>query len=687
MKILYLNPPVMDPTAPYCSLYYLKGYLEKYTNYEVVVKDTNIEWINYMLSQKKIADLLSVRENLINKYENTITLKGKEALHYYKLKDPQLECDWDHLLNSINMLKDQRYFYSIDSYLEATYCLRKWEKLLSSISFPGRYKEFKFSYGLFEARENIEDILSIPSIYELGFYEEYLNEVLNRYILDCKPNIIGISISLKYQIKHSICLARFVRKKFPKIKIIAGGTYIHQIYNQTQKNGELEKLKKLFRLFDFCMVGEGEQATVELLNYLESERENKGLYNIVYDREKDSIFNLEEYQINNLDQIPSPNYDDVNWSLYLSPDKLICYVPSRGCYWGKCSFCDYGLNDDAATTKWREKSIDLVVNDLLQLKRTANIIYFSVDALSPKWILTLSKKLMEMELKISWGAEIRLDYSYTKEEAELMHKGGCISVSIGLESANPEIIEKINKGGKPYNKFEALYNLAQAGIAIFPMTFIGFPGETYEQAIDTVQYLQNNSEIFACIPYPSEFYLEGNSDISQNSWKYNLFFKDKFFNLDIINGWYWAAPGMKLEEKKRLLKAMQHIFYNTYPLVRPFISTDTPHALMYIKKYGRNIIKEIIEKCILFNQNKDTLIAISKLSVATNDLKKICTELNEYALNLYKKKVYPTKSYVEKYLEKRRVRVIPCQESRYEMDLLNTLESWEEYNYSRNTYS
>lgn len=36
---------------------------------------------------------------------------------------------------------------------------------------------------------------------------------------------------------------KYIGTHFPHIVIIAGGIYIHQVYNQTKKNGNLDNLK------------------------------------------------------------------------------------------------------------------------------------------------------------------------------------------------------------------------------------------------------------------------------------------------------------------------------------------------------------------------------------------------------------------------------------------------------------
>ncbi|MFD7868446.1 hypothetical protein [Streptomyces sp. NPDC059783] len=38
--------------------------------------------------------------------------------------------------------------------------------------------------------------------------------------------------------------------------------------------------------------------------------------------------------------LASPAYDVWEWGRYWSPEPVILYSPTRGCYWNKCTFCD-----------------------------------------------------------------------------------------------------------------------------------------------------------------------------------------------------------------------------------------------------------------------------------------------------------------------------------------------------------
>lgn len=79
----------------------------------------------------------------------------------------------------------------------------------------------------------------------------------------------------------------------------------------------------------------------------------------------------------------SPAYDVWDWDRYWAPEPVILYSPTRGCYWNKCTFCDYGLNTDRPTSPSRERPVDAVLTDLREAGRYGRTLYFAVDAMSP----------------------------------------------------------------------------------------------------------------------------------------------------------------------------------------------------------------------------------------------------------------------------------------------------------------
>lgn len=680
MNTIYINPPVGDPTCPYCSLYHLKSFVEKNSDHHMWVRDSNIEFLDYLIRNYYTSKFQQLKAELISNYEKKPELQGIELFHYYKLKNPNINVTEKEIQDAFSILKSEK-FYDSNDYVYAINRIGNWLELASSIAYPADYSGFKLNFGIYRCREKIDDLTEPLTKTESLFFEDYVVDELFPFIEEKRPRCIGISVPMKHQIYFAILLARLIRDRYPDIKLVAGGTYIHHIYKQTSINGDVNDLRTFFDIFDFFAVGEGEIPTVELLNCIELNQDCKNQKNLVYCVEN-GVTRLEDYFVHKLDECPKPDYYDVLWSKYLSPHKMICYVPTRGCYWGKCSFCDYGLNKQSATTDWRCKNIEKVVSDLKELSEITKFIYMSVDAIAPSWLLRLSDRLIEENIQICWDAEIRLDKYYSFSDALRLKKGGCIAISVGIESADDEIITRINKGYKPYMNVKSLRNLHDAGIGIFPMTFIGFPGETYTQAIKTIEFLDENQELFALVPAPSLFYLEGASDISKNYKDYGIDEKKLFPNLEITNGWFWRTQGINKDELRLLYHKISEVCgENNLVTSRPFMSVDTPHSMMYLSHHGVNALKQFRTAGYEF-RHEQYVISPFQLEEITN-LQKI---IREKATEYYLRGFYPTKKYIDSYLNDHRfiVKKMKTEKYKYDTTVNDQLSDWENEYFSRN---
>lgn len=682
MKVFLLNPPVSDPTCPYSSLYHLKGNIEKKSHHTIMIKDTNIEWLDYLINHNYTDKLLANVESMKDRFEKKDKLTTLEYLHYCKLVDTHIITNNSEVKDAVAILRDNTYFYQMDYYFQALTILKKWTRLLSAVAFPANFYNFRYDFGIFRNRSSVEDLLKPITNKESGFYCDYVENVLIPYLYEEVPDVIGISVPFKYQIYYALIIVRILRNKFPNTKFILGGTCVHQMYKNTVNNGELNKLYELLSLFDVTFIGEGEEPLIHLLDYWESNKGIEDIPNIIrLDRDRNQVLPVTNIYYHDLEKLPAPDYSDVNWKLYFSPERYISYAPTRGCYWGKCSFCDYGLSIGKGTTKWREKNIEVTIRDIIELKKYSDFIYFSVDALSPRWLLALAERLVELEINIYWGAEMRIDKMYTIEEALLLKQSGCTAVSIGIESASERIVKQINKGILPYKYNEALINLAKVGIAIYPMTFLGFPGEDREDIEKTLQFLYDYKNEFALIPSPSTFYLEGTSDVSINHTNYDIVNKEKFSNLDIIDGWYWRGSNYvdySIEDKYHDLCTEVDFI-----MERPFLGVDTPHSMMYVAKYDRYILKEMHKKLISkINHDKNNIYS----NISLQNVYKAIEYMNQEANKFYEQRLCPTGVIMDKIMNEIEIDGKMKKEiwQEYDSKALDKLEKWYMKNYSRN---
>ena len=63
--------------------------------------------------------------------------------------------------------------------------------------------------------------------------------------------------------------------------------------------------------------------------------------------------------------LPPPDFDGLPLEKYFVPTKVLPYLATRGCYWGRCEFCDHG---EGYTAGYRSKKIQDVLAEIKYLR-------------------------------------------------------------------------------------------------------------------------------------------------------------------------------------------------------------------------------------------------------------------------------------------------------------------------------
>jgi hypothetical protein len=194
--------------------------------------------------------------------------------------------------------------------------------------------------------------------------------------------------------------------------------------------------------------------------------------------------------VEDMSTLPAPDYDGLPLDRYLAPELVLPYDPTRGCYWGVCTFCHYGLAE-VGTARYRERPVATVLDHLeaLTKRHGARLVYLSQDVFSPRIATAIARGIRERGLAVRWGTDMRPERSLTKERCEELVAGGALSTSLGVESASPRVLTMIDKGIPVEDVRSAVQNLAAAGVAVEAMCFSDFPTETTREAMDTVRFV------------------------------------------------------------------------------------------------------------------------------------------------------------------------------------------------------
>lgn len=539
MERLLLHPPFADPTQPYLSLPTLKGYLRA-RGLDARVIDLNLEATHWLLSHESLEGVGRRIGSRFVDLNRQGALSFEEQLEYRRLVDarPQIERILGAEPSPLEVFRQRELFYDGEQYTRARRITEGYFEALSAAYWPYR---FGFNHVAHTVVPWSFDMLSEYASGERSplreFYEHYFAgpEQWDWERGDQPPvdlatiDFVGISIVFPSQIPEALHLARTLRERQPELFIALGGPGIHQVVVHLEPALQL-------RLLEYCdAIGlyEGEETLAQLFPRLaawRAERDPRRRADLL--REVPNLFFLDprtglgsmgpRWTMNLREEAVLPDYGDLDLDRYLAPSRTLLYAPTRGCYWGKCSFCYYGLTE-TATASYREIPPEQAASELGQLARRHGVknFYLSCDVLSPAYAVRLAEALIEKGVKIRWSSDLKIEKYFTPERCALLAQSGLRSAAFGIESGSDRILELMRKGCDRATMTAVNRAFHAAGVATEWMTFTDHPDETLEEALATVQWIDEERDFIDCF-IVGKFGLESGSHIAQEPQRYGI---------------------------------------------------------------------------------------------------------------------------------------------------------------------
>jgi radical SAM superfamily enzyme YgiQ (UPF0313 family) len=316
---------------------------------------------------------------------------------------------------------------------------------------------------------------SVAQLYLDQYYQQVINE-----IIEINPKFLGISVfTFQCQIFTQQLLQR-LRPKF-KNKILVGGAGLSTNgIASSQNDFGCDLLAK--NLVDYYIRGEGDYALIELL---------KG------NTDYPGINNDNQQQIDELDDIPYPDYSDVVSSSYRwsTGNPQIPVTGSRGCI-RKCSFCDIHV----AWKKYRYRSGKNLAKEFIHHYQTHSIRNFwFTDSLingSMKSFREFCQSLIEFYQEqnlplryFNWGGQfiVRDCRSMTAADYKLAADAGMNGVAMGVESLSESVRDHMKKGFSNEDLDFTMQQIHANNMNCYFLMIVGYPTETIYDFDDTVQ--------------------------------------------------------------------------------------------------------------------------------------------------------------------------------------------------------
>ncbi|MBN2207887.1 MAG: B12-binding domain-containing radical SAM protein [Candidatus Coatesbacteria bacterium] len=328
------------------------------------------------------------------------------------------------------------------------------------------------------------------------------NEICDR-VWQKRRDVIGITFWTA-QATFAYTLSPALKRLCPTAKIVFGGVHPTIFPDEASKHA------------DYVIVREGERPFCELIRRLMAREELDGIPGLGYRPTPDEDFRSwpDDGFIQNLDELPFPAWDMLKLDCYTTQmhvkgGRRVPVIGSRGCPYN----CVYCTSPFLWQRSVRYRAPVKVVDEIEAIGKKLGIhqIHFWDDNLFMvrDYIKPLCEEIIRRGLKINWVGLTRA--SHLVKNADLMQlakDSGCIGMEIGIESANPETFDVIDK----QESLEDIITCAriQAQVGMYPMfTYMAFnPGETlagyYLQAefIDKIHEGLPWAEHFHPLAYP-----------------------------------------------------------------------------------------------------------------------------------------------------------------------------------------
>ncbi len=597
MENLLISPPMFQPTGPYLAIPALMAQLEQ-AGFEVEALDLNIEFYNEVLQKtyleksiKKVEEIEEKIQKEAKKYNSKrlwdypiktreIILKNKIIQTYLETKSDFFKIIPNEIDKAVAAIKNKEEFYNPQSYKKSIQIISAALEIASlpyaptNVFFPGHKNPLlSLDYDVIKYNTSSKS----TNIY-IEFFEKWVKKIKEQ-----KPKFVGISIASYHQMLAGLTLARMLKKE-TNAYIAIGGSYF------TRTLDTLSKCPDFFDTFAQAVLFEsGENSIVELLKFLNKELPIEKVSNIIYKQKKKIITNNIPCQLE-ISETQLPSYKGFDFSKYLTPDVILQIQTARGCYWGKCSFCDipYGKT-------YSIKKIDKVIEEIKNYTEKYKINHFEIvdESLNPYYLNELSKELINNNLQINYKACSRIEDAFSKELLNQARESGLRLLQWGLETGSERIFRLINKSENFSNRIDILRNSAEADIWNNCFLFFSFPTETMEEAQETINLINANTDIINSVAH-GHFSLAKYSHINKNQ----DFYKIKSIKLPENNFEVFLnfeGQVHSKEEKKELIRQLKDVTkkIGSDALERYFPNRD--YLFLYISHYGMEWVKNFIK--------------------------------------------------------------------------------------------
>jgi len=516
-RILLISPPFTQLNTPYPATAYLKGFLNT-QGVECAQMDLGLETVLRLFSAQGLKQVFDVAGKQVAngsanarrilalraEYERTIG----PVIAFLQDDDPTLA----HLISGRNFLPEAERFAQLED-LEwafgtmgirdkarhiATLYLEDISDLIVELIDPhfgfSRYAE-RLGRSALSFDELDAELTSHNSI-----ITDMMLNILENIINTESPTLVCLSVPFPGNLFATLKCGRWIKEHHPHLKVAMGGGY---------PNTELRSLSdaRVFNYLDFITLDDGEAPLTQLVAHLDGQLSTEKLKRTFLLLDGKVMYcNGSTMPDVRQEHVGTPDYAGLPLRKYLSVIQLTNpmhrlwsdgrwnkLTMAHGCYWGKCTFCDVSLD---YIQRYEASSATRIVDRMEELiAQTGERGFHFVDEAAPPALMkAVALEILRRGVVATWWTNIRFEKSFTLDLCRLLAASGCMAVSGGLEVASDRLLKLIAKGVTIEQVTRVNDNFNRAGIMVHAYLMYGFPTQTAQETIDSLEVVRQMFE-------------------------------------------------------------------------------------------------------------------------------------------------------------------------------------------------
>lgn len=288
--------------------------------------------------------------------------------------------------------------------------------------------------------------------------------------------LIGICVAMGPQLLPSLLLARFLERSHPDARIVVGGPAI-----SLMAEPELDLLLASHRTIDAAVRYDGEFPLFALARQALDGEWAPDRVPGASCRTGEECLHVPPGAGPNLNLLPRPSYSRQALARLAAPTLSI--AQARGCYWGKCDYCDF-VELYEGSGQFRGRRAEGFTDEVEWLAAEFGVNRFSIvtESIPPAFARRMSQCFLDRGLKVTWSSFAMVDRRFDRELFNLMVQAGCEFLVIGLETMITRVLKLVHKSADREENIRFLQEARQAGIRLRVNLIPDLPSTTYAEA-------------------------------------------------------------------------------------------------------------------------------------------------------------------------------------------------------------